>query len=99
MNLLNKFTKNEIKLLENIGLNIENKEYTNEFRYCLKCDKDFYEDHIALSPNIEICSQNSAYFVVKEIEEKEGFIIKLFKKISKIISKRTTKRIGIGRNY
>lgn len=30
MNLLNKYTTNEIKLLENIGINIENKEYTKE---------------------------------------------------------------------
>lgn len=30
MNLLNKCTTNEIKLLENIGINVENKEYTNE---------------------------------------------------------------------
>lgn len=30
MNLLNKCTTNEIKLLENIGINIENREYTNE---------------------------------------------------------------------
>lgn len=30
MNLLNKYTTNEIKLLENIGINIENREYTNE---------------------------------------------------------------------
>ena len=30
MNLLNKCTTKEIKLLENIGLNVENKEYTNE---------------------------------------------------------------------
>lgn len=30
MNLLNKCTTNEIKLLENIGINLENKEYTKE---------------------------------------------------------------------
>lgn len=30
MNLLNKCTTNEIKLLENIGLNVEDKDYTNE---------------------------------------------------------------------
>ena len=30
MNLLNKCTTKEIKLLENIGINIENREYTNE---------------------------------------------------------------------
>ena len=30
MNLLNKCTTKEIKLLENIGLNVENKEYTKE---------------------------------------------------------------------
>lgn len=30
MNLLNKCTTKEIKLLENIGLNIEDKDYTNE---------------------------------------------------------------------
>lgn len=30
MNLLDKCTTNEIKLLENIGLNVENKDYTNE---------------------------------------------------------------------
>ena len=30
MNLLNKCTTNEIKLLENIGISVENKEYTNE---------------------------------------------------------------------
>lgn len=30
MNLLKKCTTNEIKLLENIGLNVENKDYTNE---------------------------------------------------------------------
>ena len=30
MNLLNKCTTNEIKLLKNIGINIEDKEYTNE---------------------------------------------------------------------
>lgn len=30
MNLLDKCTTNEIKLLENIGINVENKEYTNE---------------------------------------------------------------------
>ena len=30
MNLLDKCTKSEIKLLENIGINIEDKEYTNE---------------------------------------------------------------------
>ena len=30
MNLLNRCTTKEIKLLENIGLNVENKDYTNE---------------------------------------------------------------------
>lgn len=30
MNLLNKCTKEEIKLLEDIGVNVENKEYTKE---------------------------------------------------------------------
>ena len=30
MNLLNKCTTKEIKLLENIGLNVEDKDYTNE---------------------------------------------------------------------
>lgn len=30
MNLLNKCTTKEIKLLKNIGINIEDKEYTNE---------------------------------------------------------------------
>ncbi len=30
MNLLDKCTTNEIKLLENIGLNVEDKDYTNE---------------------------------------------------------------------
>lgn len=30
MNLLSKCTTNEIKLLENIGINIEDKDYTNE---------------------------------------------------------------------
>lgn len=30
MNLLDKCTINEIKLLKNIGLNVENKEYTCE---------------------------------------------------------------------
>lgn len=30
MNLLDKCATNEIKLLENIGINIEDKEYTNE---------------------------------------------------------------------
>lgn len=30
MNLLNKCTTKEIKLLENIGINVEDKEYTNE---------------------------------------------------------------------
>lgn len=30
MNLSDKCTTNEIKLLENIGINIEDREYTNE---------------------------------------------------------------------
>ena len=30
MNLLNKCTTNEIKLLENIGLNVEDKDYSRE---------------------------------------------------------------------
>lgn len=30
MNLLNKCTTKEIELLENIGLNVEDKDYTNE---------------------------------------------------------------------
>ena len=30
MNLLNRCTTKEIKLLENIGLNVEDKDYTNE---------------------------------------------------------------------
>ena len=30
MNLLNRCTTKEIKLLENIGLNVENKDYKNE---------------------------------------------------------------------
>lgn len=30
MNLYNECSKNEIKLLENIGLEIENKDYTSE---------------------------------------------------------------------
>lgn len=30
MNLLSKFKKEEIKLLEDVGLNVENKEYTKE---------------------------------------------------------------------
>lgn len=30
MNLLNNCTTNEIKLLENIGINIEDKDYTKE---------------------------------------------------------------------
>lgn len=30
MNLLNKCTTNELKLLENIGINIEDKEYSKE---------------------------------------------------------------------
>lgn len=30
MNLLNKYTTNEIKLLENIGLNVEDKDYLRE---------------------------------------------------------------------
>lgn len=39
MNLLDKCTTNEIKLLENIGLNVENKDYTNE-------EIERYEHHI-----------------------------------------------------
>ena len=30
MNLLNKSTKKELKLLENIGINVEDKEYSKE---------------------------------------------------------------------
>ncbi len=30
MNLFNECTKNEIKLLKNIGLEVENKDYTSE---------------------------------------------------------------------
>ena len=30
MNLYQKFTTNEVKTLEEIGINIENKEYSNE---------------------------------------------------------------------
>lgn len=36
MNLLNKCTTKEIKLLENIGLNVEDKDYSKEeLRYLL----------------------------------------------------------------
>lgn len=82
-----------------LALDTKRKEDTNEYKYCLKCDKDFYEDHIALSPNIEICTQNSAYFLVREIEEKEGFIVKLFKKLAKIVTRKKVKRLSTGRNY
>ncbi len=46
MNLLNKCTTNEIKLLENIGINIENREYTNqELRRYENQIEDFIMSH------------------------------------------------------
>lgn len=46
MNLLNKCTTKEIKLLENIGINVENKEYTNEeLRRCESQIEDFIMSH------------------------------------------------------
>lgn len=46
MNLLNKCTTNEIKLLENIGINVENKEYTNEeLRRCEREIEEFIMSH------------------------------------------------------
>ena len=82
-----------------LALDVKRKEDTDGIKYCLKCDKEFYEDHIALSRNIEICNQNSAYFLVKEIEEKEGVIVRLFKKIVKLVSRKKVKRLNTGRNY
>jgi len=80
-----------------LGLDISRKSDSTEMKYCLKSDVDFYEDHIALSQNIEICNQNSAYFLAKDIEEKEGFITKLFKKIAKLVIRKKAKRISAGK--
>ncbi len=46
MNLLNKCTTKEIKLLENIGINVEDKEYTNEELRKYECQiEDFIMSH------------------------------------------------------
>ena len=81
-----------------LALDVKRHTETNELKYCLKCDKDFYEDHIALSQNIEICSQNSAYHIAKEIEKTEGFISRLFKKLVKIVKRKNLKKLNTGRN-
>ncbi len=46
MNLLNKCTTKEIKLLENIGINVKDKEYTNEELRRYECQiEDFIMSH------------------------------------------------------
>lgn len=46
MNLLNKCTTKEIRLLKNIGINIEDKEYTNEELRRYECQiGDFIMSH------------------------------------------------------
>ena len=60
MNLLNKCTINEIKLLENIGINVENKEYTNEeLRRCEREIEEFIMSHS--TKNGDISKYSSQY--------------------------------------
>lgn len=60
MNLLNKCTTNEIKLLENIGISVENKEYTNEeLRRCEREIEEFIMSHS--TKNGDISKYSSQY--------------------------------------
>lgn len=53
MNLLKECTKNEIKLLENIGIKVEDKEYSNEElrRYEISIE-DFIMSHSSKNGDI-----------------------------------------------
>lgn len=79
-----------------LALDIIKSTDISDMKYCLKRDVDFYEDHMALSQNIEICSQSSSYFIVKEIEEKESIIIRLFKKLAKLMTGKKVKKLNTG---
>lgn len=80
----------------NVDLALDTTESEKTLNYCLKSDEDFYKDHIAFSKNIEICNQTSNYFFVEEIEKEEGFISKLFNKISQIFSRKRIKKLSTG---
>lgn len=79
----------------NVDLALDSGE-SETLNYCLKSDEDFYKDHIAFSKNIEICNQTSTYFFVEEIQKEEGFISKLFNKISQIFSRKRIKKLSTG---
>lgn len=79
-----------------LALDVIKKSKNVELKYCLKSDEEFYKTHVALSNNVEICTQNSTYFIAREIEEKESFIVKLFKKVSNLISRKKVKKLDTG---
>ena len=55
MNLLNKLTTQELKLLNNAGVNIEDKDYTNEeIRRCEVSVEDFIMSHSSKNGDITV---------------------------------------------
>ena len=71
MNLLNKCTTKEIKLLENIGLNVEDKEYTNEELRIYECKiEDFIMSHS--TKNGDISKLSNQYSSILNILIKEN---------------------------
>lgn len=70
MNLLNKCTTKEIKLLENIGINVEDKEYTNEELRRYECQiEDFIMSHSTKNGDISKLSNQYASILDTLIKE------------------------------